>query len=104
MAARGLVCYVAPVMKRPKQLTKRERKALNPSRPAPAAQAQHIHCVACGIHLHAEQFDPPATATYVRCQHGSTFASCMECVPRTRELLAEHDRTGQPVRVTGAWH
>lgn len=92
-------------MKRPKQLTKRERKALSPARPRPAAQqAQHIHCVACGIHLHVEQFDPPATATYVRCKHGSTWPSCTGCAPRAKELLAEHDRTGRPVQAAGAWH
>jgi hypothetical protein len=92
-------------MKRPKQLTKRERKALSPARPRPAQhQHQHIHCVACGIHLNPEQFDAPATATYVRCQHGSTFPSCQGCVPQSRALLAEHDRTGQPVQSAAAWH
>lgn len=92
-------------MKREKQLTKRERKALKPGRAAPAGgQAQHIHCVACGMHLDPERFEAPATATYVRCQHGSQWASCAACVPRSKELLAEHDRTGQPVKSAGAWH
>jgi hypothetical protein len=104
MAAKGRVCYFARDMKRPKQLTKRERKALQPTRPQPAAQGQHIHCVSCGVHLHAEQFDPPATATYVRCAHGSTWPACMEHVPQAREILAEHDRTGRPVQPAAAWH
>ncbi|MBK8258454.1 MAG: hypothetical protein IPK82_38060 [Polyangiaceae bacterium] len=91
-------------MKRPKQLTKRERKALNPGRPQPAAQGQHIHCVACGVHLDPSQFDVPASARYVRCKHGSQWAACMGCVPQAQGLLDEHDRTGQPVRSAGAWH
>ncbi|MEZ4296058.1 MAG: hypothetical protein R3B70_13865 [Polyangiaceae bacterium] len=90
-------------MKRQKQLTKRERKALKPARPQPA-QNQHIHCVACGVHLHAEQFNDPATATYVRCKHGSTWPSCVDCKPRSQALLDEHDRTGQPVQGAAAWH
>lgn len=106
MAAGGGVCYSPKAMKREKQLTKRERKALNPARAkAPAqGQAQHIHCVSCGVHLNVEQFDDPATATYVRCKHGSTWPSCVACAPRSRELLAEHDRTGKPVQAAGAWH
>ena len=104
MAAPGRVCYFARDMKREKQLTKRERKALSPARAKPTAQAQHIHCVACGVHLHAEQFDAPATATYVRCKHGSTWPSCTGCVPQSKQLLDEHDRTGQPVQAAGAWH
>jgi len=92
-------------MKREKQLTKRERKALNPSTKAkPAAQEQHIHCVACGVHLNVEQFDEPTTATYVRCKHGSTWPACVTCVPRAKVLLDEHDRTGKPVQAMGAWH
>ncbi|HEU4407848.1 MAG TPA: hypothetical protein VFS43_21480 [Polyangiaceae bacterium] len=94
-------------MKREKRLTKRERKAINPG---PAGnrlaryQGQHIHCVACGKHLELSHFEPPATAMFVRCEHLSEFPSCTGCVPKTRELLAEHDRTGQPVKVAGAWH
>ncbi len=96
-------------MKREKRLTKRERKALAPNRPAAAGQAhphhhQHIHCVACGRHLDISQFDAPETATFVRCEHLSEFASCVACVPKTKELLAEHDRTGQPVKTVSAWH
>ena len=94
-------------MKRKPKLTKRERKALDP-KPAAAQhqhQHQHIHCTACGVHLDPGEFDGMApTATRVRCQHGSMFASCTGCVERTRTLLAEHDRTGQPVRTASAWH
>ncbi|MEJ7734340.1 MAG: hypothetical protein WKG00_34735 [Polyangiaceae bacterium] len=91
-------------MKRKPQLTKRERKALSPNKPAPA-QSSHIHCITCGAHLEPSEFEPPdPTAMAVRCQHGSTFASCAGCVERTKELLAEHDRTGQPVKTASAWH
>ncbi|MCU0687429.1 MAG: hypothetical protein MUF34_35170 [Polyangiaceae bacterium] len=97
-------------MKTAKRLTKKERKALAGPPPAAAQQRQrhlqhqHIHCVACGKHLDIAQFDTPSTATFVRCEHLSEFPSCMMCVTRTRELLAEHDRTGQPVKSVAAWH
>jgi hypothetical protein len=99
-------------MKREKRLTKRERKAQQPPRPQVTTRAaqprgggeQHIHCVACGRHLDPGFFDPPATAGYVRCAHGSTFAACVTCTDRAQELLAEHDRTGQPVKAAAAWH
>ncbi|HEU4539003.1 MAG TPA: hypothetical protein VFS00_33010 [Polyangiaceae bacterium] len=96
-------------MKREKRLTKKERKALAGPPPAqrPPQQHshhQHIHCVACGRHLDISQFDAPETATFVRCEHMSEFPSCISCVPKTKELLAEHDRTGQPVKSVVAWH
>ena len=93
-------------MKREKKLTKRERKAAagGPTRGGHTHGEQHIHCVACGRHLDGKEFDEPATATVVSCQHGSSFPSCVDCVPKTKELLAEHDRTGQPVKTAGAWH
>jgi len=89
-------------MKREKRLTKRERKALNP-RPAQAHthQHEHIHCISCGRHLNAEEFDS-GLAKIVTCQHGSHFPACAECESRAVELLAEHDRTGQPVRTAAA--
>ncbi len=97
-------------MKREKRLTKRERKSAAPPRPmqtsarsAPQGE-QHIHCVACGRHLDPGFFDPPATAGYVRCAHGSTFAACVTCTDKAQALLAEHDRTGQPVKAANAWH
>ncbi|MFO0550644.1 MAG: hypothetical protein U0271_19780 [Polyangiaceae bacterium] len=97
-------------MKREKRLTKREKKAVQG--PGPAAQTHdhdhdhhHIHCTACGKHLDEDMFgsEPPA-ALWLTCEHRSTFASCASCADRTREILAEHDRTGQPVRHASAWH
>jgi len=92
-------------MKREKTLTKRERKAARGAGPSGTPkQASHIHCVACGRHVDPSEFNAPATAVRVSCQHKSQFPSCTGCVERTRELLAEHDRTGQPVRTAAAWH
>ena len=94
-------------MKREKRLTKRERKALAPPRPAAQAQGhthtQHIHCIACGRHLEPEEMQS-GDAVMLRCLHGSTFPSCSGCRARSTELLAEHDRTGQAVRTASAWH
>ncbi len=93
-------------MKREKQLTKRERRALKG--PAPAHQHQHqhqhIHCVACGRHLGEAEFNAPATAVQLRCAHGTAWASCTGCTQRARELLATHDRTNQAVVAAEAWH
>lgn len=95
-------------MKRTKQLTKRERKALDPRRGAAAAaqqQQQHIHCIACGRHLDPAEFDnAPASATFITCDHGSQFPTCVTCVVQSQMLVAAHDRSGQPVKVAGAWH
>jgi hypothetical protein len=93
-------------MKREKRLTKRERKALAPPRPARAGGAddKHIHCVACGKHLNPHEFDHPATATRIACQHRAMFATCIACIDVSKNLLAIHDRTGQPVRAAAAWH
>jgi hypothetical protein len=92
-------------MKRAKRLTKRERKALAPPRPANAgSEDKHIHCIACGKHLNAHEFDHPATATRIACQHRSVFPTCIACVPVAKNLLAIHDQTGQPVRTAAAWH
>jgi hypothetical protein len=92
-------------MKREKKLTKRERKAqlgVGPS--GKSREPQHIHCVACGRHIDPSEFDAPASAVGVFCQHQSRFASCVGCVERTRVLLAEHDRTGKAVKMAEAWH
>jgi hypothetical protein len=91
-------------MKREKRLTKRERKALAPKPPQAAQDGKHIHCVACGKHLDPSEFDAPATAMRIQCQHRSTFATCVACADLSRRLLAEHDRTGQPVQFAAAWH
>ena len=98
-------------MKRAKRLTKKEQKAL---RPQPAGGVSgghahdlhhHIHCTACGRHLDEEQFElQPPSALWLRCDHGSEFPSCGDCAGKTRELLEEHDRTGQPVKHVAAWH
>lgn len=91
-------------MKREKRLTKRERKALAPGKPSTEhAHSHHIHCVACGRHIDAHEFSS-GDALMIPCKHGSTFPSCVECRPRTVELLAEHDRSGQAVRTAAAWH
>lgn len=95
---------------RAKRLTKKEKKAVGGGPIArPAGQGQHhhhhIHCTACGVHLDEEQFDGDAPeAVWLTCEHGSSFASCSGCAERTKELLAEHDRTNQPVRAANAWH
>jgi hypothetical protein len=93
-------------MKREKRTTKRERKAHNPPAPRPpVAEGQHIHCIACGRHLDAQEFDgATATAMYLECDHKSRFPSCSECQVTARYLIAEHDRTGNPVAVAQAWH
>ncbi len=88
-------------MKRTKRLTRKERNAQTR---ASAAQ-NHIHCVACGRHIDAREFTgSPVTANFVRCQHGSRFASCRTCVSQAMQLLAEHDRSGTPVRAAAPWH
>lgn len=92
-------------MKRKPKLTKRERKALAPARPAPAAtNHQHIHCIACGRHLEESDFEAPATATVITCDHGSNFPACVKCMAQAISLVNEHDRTNQPVKIAPAWH
>lgn len=92
-------------MKREKRLTKREKKAISGGgQPHEHNHEQHIHCVACGRHLDAVEFEDPSTAKVIACQHGSRFPSCVGCETRTKALLAEHDRTGQPVKTASAWH
>lgn len=93
-------------MKRQPKLTKKERKALAPARPAQPHQHQHqhIHCIACGRHLDENEFEPPASATIITCDHGSNFPSCVKCMSQSLALVKEHDRTNQPVRTAGAWH
>jgi len=91
-------------VKREKQLTKRERKALKAPRPN-QPQQQHIHCIACGRHLDEAEFTAsPASATMMRCRHGSTFPSCVACRATSQGLLDTHDRTGQGVQTAAAWH
>lgn len=92
-------------MKRKPQLTKRERKALGPPRPTQqAAPSGHIHCVACGKHLDPTDFDAPAVAVTITCDHGSQFPSCVKCLAKSTALVKEHDASNQPVRSATAWH
>jgi G3E family GTPase len=99
-------------MQRTKKVTKRQRKQMQQQGQSEHQhedhnhQHQHIHCVACGRHIDPEEFEQvlSPSATIVRCLHNSAFASCMECVEVTKEILAEHDRTGEAVRAAAAWH
>jgi hypothetical protein len=94
-------------MKRKPQLTKRERKALGPPRPAQQAAPSghgHIHCIACGKHLNESDFEAPATATSITCDHGSQFPTCVKCMSKSTALVKEHDASNQPVRSATAWH
>lgn len=90
-------------MKREKRLTKRERKAVAATGKPHADHDHHIHCVACGRHLDDAEFES-GVATTVSCAHGTSFPSCAGCVTPAKALLAEHDRTGQPVKSAEAWH
>lgn len=93
-------------MKRQKRLTKRERKAQDPThRAGPNVKAQHIHCISCGRHIEPPEFDgSPPTATLTTCDHGSRFPACVGCMQHAEELVATHDRTGEPVKTAAAWH
>jgi hypothetical protein len=94
-------------MKRKPQLTKREKKAAAGPRPAASAGGhnhQHIHCIACGRHLDPSEFEAPATATVLTCDHGSNFPSCVKCSITAQALIAEHDRTNTPVKTAPAFH
>ncbi|MFZ5897457.1 MAG: hypothetical protein ACOY0T_40780 [Myxococcota bacterium] len=93
-------------MKREKRLTKRERRALEPNRvTGPQGAAAHIHCIACGRHIDPPEFTGPTPkAVYLSCEHQSQFPSCVDCQVTARYLIAEHDRTGNPVSSAQAWH
>jgi hypothetical protein len=96
-------------MKRKPRLTKKEKKAaVGGPRPQQMAAGndghQHIHCIACGKHLDEADFEAPATATIITCDHGSNFPSCVQCMPKSMALVKEHDRTNTPVQVSPAWH
>jgi hypothetical protein len=86
-----------------KRLTKRQRKALEGK--GTSGAPEHVHCVACGAHLHDHQFTGrPSTARWVKCQHGSRYGCCSGCVAETRRRLDEHDRTGNAVQMAAAFH
>ena len=87
--------------KKAKRLSKKERRAQDPK---PRAE-KHIHCIACGRHLHAHEFSAsPVTARYIACRHGTKYSVCTGCMAAGQRLLDEHDRTGQPVSSAQAWH
>lgn len=91
-------------MQRRKRLTKREQKALTPGM-AGQQQSAHIHCIACGRHLEAEEFSAiPPTAEQLVCEHQSRFPACTDCDVPARRLIADHDRTGKPIAQAAAWH
>ena len=102
--------YASPRMKRKPKLTKRERQAAaGGPKPSGAAKPhqhdhQHIHCIACGKHLDPNDFESPATATIITCDHGSNFPLCVKCMPKSLELVKQHDATNQPVQTAQAWH
>ncbi|HTM45339.1 MAG TPA: hypothetical protein VL137_10315 [Polyangiaceae bacterium] len=90
-------------MKRAKRPTKRELKAQRA--PVTTHENTHIHCIACGRHLNPNEFSAsPASAKFLTCQHGSTFATCTGCTLRSQQLIDEHDRSNQPVKSAAAWH
>ena len=94
-------------MKRKPKQTKREKKALagpRPARAAPVKGTGHIHCIACGKHLNETDFEAPATATTITCDHGSKFPSCTKCLTKSIALVKEHDEGNTPVRSATAWH
>lgn len=95
--------------KREKRLTRRERKDVQAAAPASHAghdhDAQHIHCIACGRHLDAHEFDgEDRTALAIRCRHGSLYPCCKPCLDLAKLLVSEHDRTNTPVTPAAAWH
>lgn len=96
-------------MKREKRLTKREQKAQKAATSGVGHQhhhhdEQHIHCISCGRHLDIQEFDEPARARFIRCNHGTEFPTCVGCEAQSRTLLEAHDRSGQPVKTAAAWH
>lgn len=120
-------------MKRSPRLTRREQRAINgpvrnlgaeraallrsaqslPGGPAPQGNpGDHLHCVACGKHLdtlgearaRAAANDLSKLWATLQCEHGSTFYACIACIPKAKEILAEHDRNNSNVRAAPAWH
>ena len=54
--------------------------------------------------LDPNEFEAPATATVLTCDHGSNFPSCVKCTIQSQALIAEHDRTNTPVKTAPAFH
>jgi len=94
--------------KKAKRMTKRERKAKDRASAPSQSHSHHhhhIHCIVCGRHMNPEEFEGfLPTGRIITCDHGSQFAACAACELRGRELVAEHDRTGEPVQSAAAWH
>lgn len=93
-------------MKREKRPTKREKKQADPTRIERLARSkEHIHCIACGRHLDSAEFTSfPAKSVFLQCEHKHDFPACADCQVTARYLIAEHERTGQPVQTAHAWH
>jgi hypothetical protein len=90
-------------MKREKRLTKREKKELSGG--GSTHEHGHIHCIACGRHIDPSEFTTaPQSAMVITCEHKSQFPACANCEVTARHLVAEHDRTGQPVKTASAYH
>lgn len=91
-------------MKREKKLTKREKKAMEAAdRPQATGEEPHIHCIQCGRHIDPREL-LSGHANYVRCAHGTKYASCHGCIEGSMARLREHDQSGNPVKITPAWH
>ena len=90
-------------MKREKRLTKREKKEQGGG--GHKHEQGHIHCIACGRHIDPSEFSQnPPTGVVITCDHKSQFPACAGCEVTARYLVAEHDRTGQPVKSAAAYH
>jgi hypothetical protein len=90
-------------MKREKRLTKRERKAQGGG--GQQHDHTHIHCIACGRHIDPNEFSgAPPSAMVITCEHKSQFPACTGCEVTARYLVAEHDKTGKPVKSAAAYH
>ncbi len=93
------------MVQRQKRLTKKEKKAVQGGGGGHQHEHRHIHCIACGRHVDPSGFNSsPPEAMYITCDHGSRFPSCLGCEIEARHRIREHDRTGQPVQTTPAWH
>ena len=93
-------------MKRQKKLTKRERKAQEAAAAAASGVTKedpHIHCIQCGRHIDPGEM-VSGNANWLRCQHGTKYASCHGCIEGAMQRLREHDRTGEQVKIAPAWH
>ena len=49
-------------------------------------------------------FEAPAVATSITCDHGSQFPTCVKCMVKSTALVKEHDASNAPIRSATAWH